>query len=107
MDYARTGSIATQTVVIPAGPVTRGLDHETFPNNMETQLRSLGMPTSLKNGVVTLARDYEICTEGSALTAEAAQLLKHFYIQMAEFRVLLLCHWHGGVFEELASSMSE
>ncbi|KAI8835129.1 hypothetical protein BC829DRAFT_63891 [Chytridium lagenaria] len=70
-DFARGGGRAVRTVTLPEGPVRRvgevldegDLDGETedyvtlvggesvlqpFPNNMETQLRDLGMPTLLK-----------------------------------------------------------
>ncbi|KAI9103160.1 ribosomal protein L10-domain-containing protein [Phlyctochytrium arcticum] len=100
-DYARSGSIATDTVTIPEGKVLRG--EEGFPHNMETQLRSLGMPTALVNGVVTLRSEYTICREGDALTPDQAQLLKHFYIQQAEFQVKIICHWHEGKFESFDS----
>jgi mRNA turnover protein 4 len=99
MDYARSGFVATDTVVIPAGPVVR--NDEKFPNNMESQLRSLGMPTKLVQGVVTLDRDFEICRKNQPLTPDQAQLLKLFYVQMADFHVDLLCHWHNGQFKEL------
>ncbi|KAJ3300780.1 mRNA turnover 4 [Borealophlyctis nickersoniae] len=109
-DYARSGVVATQTVTVPAGPVKRGggeLDGtvpagtDPFPHNMEPQLRALGMPTALVNGVVTLRTDFTICKEGEALTPEQAQLLKHFYIQMAEFHVKFVCYWTDGKFHEV------
>jgi mRNA turnover protein 4 len=99
-DYARTGCRATHTIVIPAGPVKQG-DHS-FPNNMEVQLRQLGMPTRLAQGVVTLDKDYTICNEGDVLNANQSQLLKHFYIQMAEFRIVLKAHWFNGQLERLS-----
>jgi mRNA turnover protein 4 len=46
-----------------------------FPHNMEPQLRQLGMPTQLVNGVVMLRSDHVICREGDVLTPEQAQLL--------------------------------
>lgn len=49
-DYARGGGRATETVILPAGPVMRGVD--SFPNSMESQIRGLGVPTLLKNGVI-------------------------------------------------------
>ncbi len=51
-DYARGGSEATETVVLPAGPVMQGVDP--FPASMESQLRSLGVPSSLKKGAHNL-----------------------------------------------------
>jgi mRNA turnover protein 4 len=99
-DYARTGCRATDTVIIPAGPVKQG-DH-LFPNNMEVQLRQLGMPTRLVQGVVTLDKDYTICKKDEILNAHQSQLLKHFYIQMAEFRIVLKAHWFNGQLERLS-----
>ena len=50
-DYARGGARAVESVILPAGAVMRGVDP--FPNSMESQIRALGVPTSLKNGVLT------------------------------------------------------
>ena len=41
--FARSGSIATETVVLPEGPLD-------LPHPMEPQLRQLGLPTRLKDG---------------------------------------------------------
>ncbi|KAF9439069.1 mRNA turnover 4 [Entomortierella beljakovae] len=93
-DYARSGVKATSTFVVPAGPVYRG--EEVFPHNMEPQLRSLGMPTVLNNGIVTLTNEHRICKEGQTLTPEQAQLLKLFLVQMADFHVTLKSYYEGG-----------
>ncbi|KAG0264803.1 mRNA turnover 4 [Mortierella polycephala] len=93
-DFARSGVEATSTFVVPAGPIYRG--EEIFPHNMEPQLRSLGMPTVLKNGIVTLLNDYRVCKEGQTLTPEQAQLLKLFNVQMAEFHVTLKSYYKDG-----------
>ncbi|ORX64550.1 hypothetical protein BCR32DRAFT_231763 [Anaeromyces robustus] len=95
-DYARSGFIATYDFVVPAGPVTRGVDKLPFPSNMEPQLRQLGLPTTLKTGVVTCLYDYTVCKKGDSLSPEQAQLLKHFFIQMAEFKVTLKCYYKDG-----------
>ncbi|ORZ01885.1 ribosomal protein L10-domain-containing protein [Absidia repens] len=93
-DYARSGNIANETVIIPEGPVKRGVDP--MPHNMEPLVRSLGMPTSLKNGIVTLHFPYTICRDGETLSTNQAHLLKLFYRQLAEFRVDLTCYYHQG-----------
>ncbi|KAF9276997.1 mRNA turnover 4 [Mortierella antarctica] len=93
-DFARSGVRATSTYVVPAGPVYRG--EEVFPHNMEPQLRSLGMPTVLNNGIVTLTNEYRVCKEGQTLTPEQAQLLKLFHVQMAEFHVTLKSYYNDG-----------
>ncbi|KAL7750670.1 mRNA turnover and ribosome assembly protein [Sorochytrium milnesiophthora] len=92
-DYARSGNRATETVVLPEGPVVRGFDKDPFPHNMEPQLRKLGLPTKLNKGVVTLLRDHTLVKKGAVLTPEQAQLLKLFHIQQAVFRVYLLCYY--------------
>ena len=44
--FARSGSVATETVVLPEGPLD-------LPHSMEPQLRQLGLPTKLKDGKFT------------------------------------------------------
>ncbi|KAJ3077481.1 hypothetical protein HDU99_001157, partial [Rhizoclosmatium hyalinum] len=106
-DFARNGVVATHTITLPAGPVFRRIEAVemdtveedlapsylptakeeimAFPNNMETQLRGLG--------VIMLMREYTICTEGEPLTTNQAQLLKHFNFKMAKFNVRIVGHW--------------
>jgi mRNA turnover protein 4 len=144
------GVKATRNVIIPEGPVMRRveevsineLDEETdgphylpsdkedimaFPNNMETQLRGLGMPTLLKGGkinyvlkwtfemqklhgsnhilvvpgVILLMRPYTICNKGDILTPSQAQLLKHFQLKMATFQLRIIGKWSDGEYERL------
>ncbi|KAI9143960.1 hypothetical protein BKA69DRAFT_1057373 [Paraphysoderma sedebokerense] len=101
-DYARSGTKATMTVELPAGPVVRGADNEPFPHNMESQLRKLGLPTKLEKGVVTLLTDYTICTEGQVLNPQQAQLLKLFWIHQAEFQIHLSCYYENGTIHDLS-----
>ncbi|GLG94953.1 hypothetical protein R5R35_011509 [Gryllus longicercus] len=96
-DYARTGCVATKTVVLPAGPL------EQFPHSMEPQLRQLGLPTSLTRGVVTLIEDTVVCQEGKPLKSEQARMLKLLGNQMAAFRLIMKCIWSkGGTFEKFS-----
>ncbi len=55
-DYARGGALATETFILPAGPVMRGVD-DPFPNSIESQLRALGVPTLLKNGNIIIMKN--------------------------------------------------
>ncbi|KAJ2787143.1 mRNA turnover and ribosome assembly protein [Coemansia interrupta] len=104
-DYPRAGNIATYRVVVPGGEVLRGYTKESFPNNMEPELRQLGMPTLLRAGKITIESDFVICEKGDRLTSQQSRLLKHFWEQMAEFKVKLLCYWHNnGDFVELESN---
>ncbi|CAI9605537.1 unnamed protein product [Staurois parvus] len=73
---------------------------------MEPQLRQLGLPTTLKKGVVTLLSDHEVCKEGDTLTPEQARILKLFGYQMAEFKVTLKSMWSAetGEFQKLSAN---
>ncbi|EFP07370.1 hypothetical protein CRE_26450 [Caenorhabditis remanei] len=87
-DYARVGDTATETVVLPEGPIAQ------FAFSMEPQLRKLGLPTKLDKGVITLYQQFEVCKEGEPLTVEQAKILKHFEIKMAQFRLIFKAMWN-------------
>nr|XP_014094868.1 mRNA turnover protein 4 homolog [Bactrocera oleae] len=87
VEYARSGFKATETVVLPAGPL------EEFTHSIEPHLRSLGMPTKLQKGVVTLFSDYTVCEEGKVLTPEQARILKLIAKPMAKFQLTMKCSW--------------
>lgn len=87
-EFARSGFVATETVVLPAGPLPD------FAHSMEPHLRSLGMPTKLEKGVITLYSDYTVCTESNVLTPEQARILKLLNKPMAKFRLTIKCSWN-------------
>jgi len=87
MDYARSGAHAIQTVELQEGPL------EQVSHALEPHLRSLGLPTSLKKGIVTLIHDYTVCKKGQTLTPDQARILKLLEIKMAEFRILVDSVW--------------
>ncbi|EGT33476.1 hypothetical protein CAEBREN_32388 [Caenorhabditis brenneri] len=87
-DYARVGDEATETVVLPEGPISQ------FAFSMEPQLRKLGLPTKLDKGVITLYQQFEVCKKGDKLTVEQAKILKHFEYKMAEFRLIFKGFWN-------------
>ncbi|XP_051895475.1 mRNA turnover protein 4 homolog [Pristis pectinata] len=99
-DFARSGNKATMAVTLDAGPLPQ------FTHSMEPQLRQLGLPTTLKKGVVTLLSDYDVCKEGAPLTPEQARLLKLLGIEMATFKVTMNCLWNSetGEFEQLGAT---
>jgi len=93
-DYARSGFIATDTVVLAEGPCER------FQHSMEPFLRTqLGVPTSLRKGVVYLEKDFTVCKLGEELTPEQARLLKLLDIKMSEFYLQPLCVWFDGEYK--------
>ncbi|XP_053618874.1 mRNA turnover protein 4 homolog [Plodia interpunctella] len=89
-EYARSGFIATRDVILPAGPL------QDFSHTIEPHLRRLGLPTSLERGVIHLIKEYQVCKKGLPLTPEQASILKLLGIQMAQFKLLIKCHWTKG-----------
>eukprot|EP00439_Symbiodinium_sp_Y106_P001468 s2704_g1.t1 len=91
-DFARSGSLATDTVVLPKGEsfvnrfhvsalLTAGTDAlASLPHSIEAHLRQLGLPTVLKEAKIHLLGDHTVCTAGKdmgdriqELSADAAQ----------------------------------
>jgi len=92
LEYARSGFVATETVVLPEGPL------EDFSHAIEPHLRSLGMPTKLEKGIVTLYKEHTVCVEGKVLTPEQARILKLLAKPLATFTLDIKCSWskNGG-----------
>jgi len=96
-DFARTGGICTETVILPEGPLPE------FSHAIEPQLRQLGLPTQLKKGVVTILKEHTVCKEGDVLSSEQARILKLLGKEQAEFRLRMLAVWaNDGSFEALS-----
>lgn len=89
-EYATTGFIATETFVVPAGPLPQ------FQFDMDSHLRELGLPVQLDNGTINNIRDYEVCHIGNPITKHAATLLKHFERKIATFTVKPIALWEDG-----------
>ncbi|KAK7690362.1 hypothetical protein QCA50_007019 [Cerrena zonata] len=94
-DFARSGNKATQTFILPEGPVMQqhSTPPEPFPHNEEPQLRKLGLHTKMVRGVPTLENPHTVCQAGKTLTPEQAQLLKLVGVKMITFRVGLRAYW--------------
>ncbi|CAN6467348.1 unnamed protein product [Victoria cruziana] len=92
-DFARTGAIATEKVELKEGPLDQ------FTHEMEPFLRKQGMPVRLNKGVVELVADFVVCEEGAPLSPESARILRLLGVEMATFRLHLLCRWTSGDFE--------
>ncbi|XAR53117.1 hypothetical protein NMG60_11021530 [Bertholletia excelsa] len=92
-DFARTGSIATETVELKEGPLDQ------FTHEMEPFLRKQGMPVRLNKGVVELISDFVVCEEGKPISPESSRILRLLGIKMATFRLHLVCRWSPEDFE--------
>jgi len=99
-DYARSGSQASETVVLQKGVDTLSK----LPHSVEAHLRQLGLPTILKEGRIHLLGDHTVCKAGEELSADAAQILKLLEVQQAEFAMTVEAHWQrGGVFKDCSA----
>uniref|UniRef100_A0A182JYG9 Ribosome assembly factor mrt4 n=1 Tax=Anopheles christyi TaxID=43041 RepID=A0A182JYG9_9DIPT len=95
-EFARGGFRATKTVKLKPGPL------EEFSHAIEPHLRSLGMPTKLDRGIVTLYKDFTVCEKGKVLTPEQARILKLLNKPMATFKVVInCCYTKKDGFEEI------
>lgn len=83
-DYARSGFVVQETIILPEGPMPD------FPHSIEPHLRQLGMPTALQKGVVTLIKEYTVCKSGQTLTPEQARILKLLDKTLATFKMIPL-----------------
>lgn len=99
--FARTGQVATCPLLLRTGPLAQ------FPHSMFDHLSRLGLPIKLDKGVIVLLRDTTVCEVGDTLTAEAAQLLKLFGIQSAEFKLELTAYWAKGVVKRMSKKKKE
>uniref|UniRef100_A0A182WIT2 Ribosome assembly factor mrt4 n=1 Tax=Anopheles minimus TaxID=112268 RepID=A0A182WIT2_9DIPT len=84
-EFARSGFRAIKTIKLKPGPL------EDFSHAIEPHLRSLGMPTKLDRGIVTLYKDFTVCEKGKLLTPEQARILKLLSKPMATFKVIINC----------------
>ncbi|XP_050096472.1 mRNA turnover protein 4 homolog [Anopheles aquasalis] len=100
-EYARSGFRATQTIKLEAGPL------EEFSHAMEPHLRSLGMPTKLDRGVVTLYKEYTVCEKNKVLTPEQARILKLLGKPMAKLKIIINCCYTAKGFEVINSRNAE
>jgi len=104
-DFARPGALANREVKLSAG--TDALQY--FPASMEVQLRQLGLPTHLKDGVIHLMGDYTVCQEGKSIDVNHCQLLKLLGEKMTVYRMFIDGCWskEEGTFENLVPSDEE
>ncbi|KAL2886589.1 Ribosome assembly factor mrt4 [Ceratocystis lukuohia] len=104
-DFARAGTVASRTFVIPAGVVysTAGevpAEHDVIlEHTLEPELRKLGVPTRMVRGKIVLGEedgsteDYVVCKEGQVLDSRQTRLLKMFSAPISQFRIRVIAYW--------------
>ncbi|MES1906805.1 MAG: hypothetical protein MHM6MM_000041 [Cercozoa sp. M6MM] len=85
--FARSGNEAMKAFSLPEGELPG------IPFSMEEHLRSLGVPSQLKDGKVLCTREYQVCAEGEQLSPEQCRILELFQQKMSLFEVLVHCCW--------------
>lgn len=87
-DFARSGSIATQTIKLTQKDV------EVHPVSMVDQFRKLSVPVQVLKGKVNLVgEEFIVCKTGEELSADTCKVLVHFGVRMASFTVKLECKY--------------
>lgn len=99
--FAQSGFVATEDFALAAGPL---VDQ---PFSIETQLRALGLPTRLKDGVVLLESDVSVCKVGDVLTPEQCKVLKLFGQEMAVFKIKVNCVHAGSAVTDLTNPTAQ
>ncbi|KAJ9634958.1 uncharacterized protein PV06_08667 [Exophiala oligosperma] len=103
LDYARSGTAATQEVRIPPGELhtmygVPGGEEDPLPIQIEPTLRKLGIPTRILKGKVVLEErpdgamvdddeGYLVCREGDTLDSRQTNILKILGVRMSEFKI--------------------
>lgn len=104
LDFARAGTVATRSFIIPNGLVYSRADEipvtedEPISHTMEPALRKLGVPTRLVKGKVMLEltddqEGYQVCRKGETLDSRQTTLMKMFGVTSSEFKVDLKAYW--------------
>lgn len=99
LDFARTGCVAPESVVVYADE--KGLKHaeteQFLPATAEPQLRGCGLPTMLVGGLIRLTCDsFQICEEGEKLNADKCRLLKMLGFRLAPFKIIPIGYYTEG-----------
>eukprot|EP00457_Paulinella_chromatophora_P016739 gb/GEZN01017603.1/.p1 GENE.gb/GEZN01017603.1/~~gb/GEZN01017603.1/.p1 ORF type:complete len:235 (+),score=39.12 gb/GEZN01017603.1/:31-735(+) len=99
--FARSGLVADRTFSVPAGLLPQ------FSFAMEPQLRKLGLPTKLNNGVIELEAKVTVCQTGDVLSPEQCRILELFGQKLAHTHFIVYGRWSGDKYERLAEDEPE
>lgn len=99
-DFARSGFVPNQTIVLSASRLTD------LPHTMADQLKKLGVPVRLDKGVVVVTEDCNLCLKGVPITPEQGRLLKIFGHELAQFKITLISLWQSSTNPEVVQALS-
>ncbi|KAH8923505.1 hypothetical protein BT69DRAFT_1262387 [Atractiella rhizophila] len=88
IDYARSGELASQDVLLPAGTIK--IEGDPAPASLEPQFRNNGLSTRLIRGAITLDNEHKVCSFGDKLDVKQAATLKLLQMPLATFQINLL-----------------
>lgn len=91
-DYARSGAIATETVKLKEGVL-----HGQEASKVE-YFKTLGMPVKVQQAQPYLMESFTVCKKGNVLTPEQCAILKQMGLEMADFKMRVICSWSNGKF---------
>lgn len=91
-DFARAGHVSSQTIVLTNDML------DPFPITKVDLFRKLGLPVDVCDGKLLLLEgltEHKLCRKGDILSVEMCKMLVQLGIELAEFRVTLLCRWNS------------
>lgn len=87
-DYPRSGFESTEEVVLEEGPLPQ------FSHAIEPHLRSLGMPTELKQGIVNIRHKYVVCRAGDVLNPDQCKILVRSVLWIYALKNPVFSYYH-------------
>ncbi|KAL0235526.1 hypothetical protein GEMRC1_002108 [Eukaryota sp. GEM-RC1] len=76
-EYARSGYVPDEEFTVPAGSLDQ------FSHTQEPFLRSLGLPTEMKNGIIHCRTPFLVASPGTPLTPEMANVLETIWCKIS------------------------
>jgi mRNA turnover protein 4 len=94
-NFSKSGDLATQTISLEAGPLSRLDNGQALSATLEPYVRTeCGLATSLRAGAVVLNNGpFEVCRQGQPLSPQAAKLLRVLGVPMAAFGIDLVAKY--------------
>ncbi|KAH0576930.1 Ribosomal protein L10 [Spironucleus salmonicida] len=81
--YAEAGYVAQEDIIIGEGL----LNADFYAVQMESHLRSLGLPCTVDNEKIRVLTNFAICKKDDVINSTQAKLLKHFGHELGQFAI--------------------